>query len=194
MIDERFVFLAAALVIFGDLTYFVEVIKGKIKPNKVTWFFWALAPLIGLWAQLTQGVGIPALITFAYGAVPLLVFVASFMNKNAYWKIGIFDLICGALALLGLVLWQITGEGNIAIFFALLADAFGAFPTIVKAWKAPETEGFWIWLFNIAASLIVLLSLKQWSFSYYAFPVYIALLGVVFVLLVKFKLGKRFLV
>lgn len=190
MIDERLVYLAATLVLFGDSTYLFGVIKGRIKPNKVTWFFWAFAPFIAFFAQISKGVGLSSLITFAYGAVPVFIFLAAFLNKKAYWKLTSFDLMCGALALFGLILWQRTGEGNTAIFFAVLADGFGTFPTVVKAWKAPQSEDYWIYLFNLIASIIVLLSLKQWSFAHYIFPVYILLLGSVLFFLIRFKIGR----
>jgi len=51
-----------------------------------------------------------------------------------------FDLICGILSLVGLVLWMITKVGNVAIFFSIVADGLAAVPTLVKAYKYPDTE------------------------------------------------------
>lgn len=191
MIDEKFVILATALILFGDFTYLVYTIRGQVKPNKVSWFLWGVAPLIAFTAQLSQGVGLSSLVTFAFGAVPLLIFFASFLNKKAYWKITKFDLMCGVLSAVGLVLWGITQVGNWAILFAIASDGLAAVPTAVKAYQAPETENYQVYLFNAIGAAVTLFALQAWSFAYYAFPVYIFLVGTILFLLIRFKLGKK---
>ncbi len=191
MIDERFIFVAVILILFGDFTYLIYTIKGKVKPNKVTWFLWGLAPLIAFAAQFKQGVGLSSLTTFAFGALPLFIFLASFLNKKAYWKITSFDLMCGALAIIGLILWQATQVGNWAILFGVLADGAAAVPTVVKSYKAPESENYLVYLFNPIGAIITLLTLKTWDFTHYAFPVYIFFIGFLLVLLIKFKFGRK---
>ena len=93
-------------------------------------------------AELHEGVGIQALMTFIVGFSPFLVFLASFVNKKSYWKITKFDVVCGALALLGLSLWLVTREGNAAIAFAIAGDTFAGIPTFKKAFTHPETESY----------------------------------------------------
>ncbi|MCR4305644.1 MAG: hypothetical protein NUV73_00995, partial [Candidatus Daviesbacteria bacterium] len=171
MIDEKFIFVAVALILFGDFTYLVYTIKGRVRPNKVTWFLWGLAPLLAFAAQLREGVGLSSLTTFAFGALPLFIFAASFFNRKAYWKVTNFDLMCGALALTGLILWQVTQVGNWAILFGVLADGAAAVPTVIKSYKAPETENYLVYFFNPLGAIITLLTLKTWDFTHYAFPV-----------------------
>lgn len=192
MIDERFIYLGVALNIIGGLGYLIDTLKGKTKPNKVTWFFWALAPLIAFAAQIQQGVGLSAWMTFSVGFSPLLIFVASFINKNSEWKITRFDIICGALSLCGLILWSLTRVGNVAIIFSILADLLAAIPTFVKAVKAPETESSLIYLLSGINGAIALLTLQTWTFEYHGFPLYILLFNVVFYPLIQFKLGRYF--
>jgi hypothetical protein len=55
MLDSHFVILGAILNVIGGLSYLIDTIKGKAKPNRVTWFLWALAPLIAFTAELKQG-------------------------------------------------------------------------------------------------------------------------------------------
>ncbi len=122
MINENFAYLGIIIVSLGGLTYFYKTLKGEVQPNRITWILWALAPLIAFAAQIKQGVGIQSWITFVYGFVPLLVLLASFINKKSYWKITKLDLVFGFLSLVGLILWQITGVGNVAIAFRIIAD------------------------------------------------------------------------
>jgi|SRR3989338_4036333 len=190
MIDERFVFIAGALNIVGDFAYLIDTIKGKIKPNKVTWFLWSLAPLIAFFAQISQGVGLFSLMTFSLGIIPIFIFVASFINKNANWKITKFDLFCGTLSVLGLVLWYLTRVGNIAIFFSILTEIFAAVPTVIKAYNMPETENYKPFLLGVVASLLTLLTIKQWDFAHIAFNLYIFSICFLLFILIRFKLGK----
>jgi hypothetical protein len=57
MLDEKFVILGIIVGFIGSLSYLIDTIKGKTKPNRVTWFLWALAPLIAFTAEIKQGVG-----------------------------------------------------------------------------------------------------------------------------------------
>lgn len=98
MLNENFVILGVTIGAITSIKYIIDTVKGKVQPNRVTFLLWALAPMIALAAQIQQGVGIQALLTFALGFSPLLIFLASFVNKKAEWKLGPFDFICGSLS------------------------------------------------------------------------------------------------
>lgn len=191
MLDERWVIVGAIFSIFGTATYLIDTLKGKAKPNKVTWALWALAPMIAFVAEISQGVGLKSLMTFMVGFGPLLVFIASFINKMAYWKLHKLDLVCGGLSILGLLLWMITRVGNIAIFFSVLADGLASVPTIMKSWRFPQTESSTIFLLSGINATITLLTIDVWNFQHYAFPVYILAINVLLFLLIWFQLGER---
>lgn len=191
MINENFAFLGAAIFAFGSVGYFLDTLKGRVKPNRVTWFIWALAPLIAFAAQIKEGVGIhQSLLTFTVGFIPLLILVASFVNKKSYWKIGKLDITCGALSLVGLLLWQIIGTGLIAIVFAIIADGLAALPTVIKSYKFPETENWLLYFANAVSAGITILTIKVWNLETFAFPLYILLLTGLLSILIKFEIGK----
>lgn len=192
MISEKFVILGAIISLSGSLAYVRATLRGKTQPNRVSWFMWALAPLVAFAAQIDKGVGLIALMTFMVGFGPLLVFIASFVNKNAVWKLGPFDIICGMFSLAGLVLWLITKEGNIGIAFAIAADTLAALPTIVKSYTNPETENHWAFTLAAISAGIAMLTIDQWTFAHYGFSVYIFSICILLASLIKFKLGKRF--
>jgi hypothetical protein len=191
MLNEHFVIVGVIINLIGGLGYIFDTLKGKTKPNRVTWFIWAIAPLIAFAAEIKQGVGIESLLTFIVGFNPLLIFIASFINKNARWNLGKLDIICGILALGGLGLWYITRVGNIAILFSILADFLAAIPTIIKSYQYPETESYKEFLGVIIAAALTLLTITTWNFSSIGFPLYAFSLCSVLFLLVKFKLGKK---
>jgi hypothetical protein len=77
---------------------------------------------------------------------PLLVFAISFVNRKSYWKLEKFDYICGACSLLALLLWRITKDPIIAIWFAIASDGSAAIPTIIKSWRYPDTESVEVYI------------------------------------------------
>lgn len=95
MINPNFVILGVILQTLGSWSYLVDTIKGRVKPNKVSWLLWGIAPLIAFVAMIKQGVGITAFSTFIVGFIPLVIFIASFFNKKAEWNISKLDIFCG---------------------------------------------------------------------------------------------------
>lgn len=190
MIDQNWIYLGAALNLIGSVTYVVATAKGKTKPNRVTWFLWALAPLIAFGAMVGEGVSpLDGLMTFMVGFGPLMIFIASFVNKKSVWKITKFDIICGGLSVLGIIAWALTRTGNIAILFSVLADGLALLPTLVKSWKEPETENYVVFMNGAISAIITLLALKTYNFEHVAFPVYILAACSLLFVLIKFKVG-----
>jgi hypothetical protein len=153
---------------------------------------WTLAPGLAFFAEIKQGVGIEAWSTFIVGFVPFLVFISSFVNKKAEWKIQRLDIVCGLLSFLGLILWMVTKVGNVAIIFAIIADFLACIPTLVKSWREPETENHWVFSLSFFNSIISLLVIKTWHFENYAFMTYLLFANGLLTLLILFKLGKAF--
>ena len=175
----------------GSVAYLIDTVKGKVKPNRVSFLLWSIAPFIAFFAQIKQGVGLEALMTFSTGFLPLTVFIASFVNKEAKWKLTTFDLVCGLLSIIGLILWLITKVGNVAIFFSIVADGLAAIPTIVKAYKYPETEIAWPWIATCFGVVLTLLTLTNLTFANSGFILYILVMNVLIFALVQFKPGEK---
>ena len=191
MLSQNFIIIGTIIGAVGSIAYLVDTVKGKVKPNRVSFSLWSIAPFIAFAAQIKQGVGLEALMTFSTGFLPLMTFIASFLNKKAVWKITRFDLICGLLSILGLVLWLITKVGNIAIFFSIMADGLAAVPTIVKSYKYPDTELAWPWIATVFGVVLTLLTIKDWSFANSGFIIYILIVDTLIYSLVQFRIGER---
>lgn len=192
MLNPNFVLLGVVISFAGSLSYLIDTVKGKVKPNRVSFLLWGVVPMIAFFAEINKGVGIQSLTTLMVGLMPILILLASFANRKAEWKLGTFDYICGGLAILSLVLWYITQEGNIAIALSIFADGLAALPTIVKSYYFPETENFYAYLTTIIASGITLLTITSWNFAHYGFPFYLLIVNLIIFSLVKFKFGKYY--
>ncbi|MDE1810994.1 MAG: hypothetical protein KGH66_03060 [Candidatus Micrarchaeota archaeon] len=149
--------------------------KGKVKPNRVSWGMWSVAPTIATLAAISKGVGWAVLPVFMSGFQPFLIFVSSFLIKNSYWKLSKFDYGCGILSILSLILWGVTRSPDVAILFAIASDGFAVIPTVVKAWNHPGTEDVSPFLSGEFNTITAFFAITSWSFAAVAFPTYLTI-------------------
>ncbi|HEU0117963.1 MAG TPA: hypothetical protein VFR09_04960 [Alphaproteobacteria bacterium] len=173
MIPEYFVYLGAIINLAATLTYVLATLRGKTRPNRVTWFMWGVAPLIGTAAQIAGGVGLSTLMLFMSGIGPLIVFASSFANKNAYWQTRNGDYICGILSICGLIGWYLTRNQDVAIGFTIAGDFAAGLPTFIKSWRHPESENGPTYIIGIFSTSIGVLCVQQPTFTAYAFISYL---------------------
>lgn len=181
--EHWFVVLSVLISCAGGYAYVRDTFKGTTKPNRVTWSLWALAPLIGTGAALAAGADAWTTVrTFMAGFIPLIVFVASFWNMRSYWKTTAFDISCGALSLIALAAWLMLGVPAYAVPIAALGDFFAALPTIVKAWKFPETETGFTYVASLISVLLVLPSIQTWNLQSSSFQVYLLFVNIILII------------
>ncbi len=174
MIPEYFAYFTIPLGLIGIFLYIKDTFQGKTRPNIVSWIFWTIAPFVGVYIAYQSGIAIPLLVsTFLAGFGPLLVVIASFFSKHSFWKITIFDIGCGVLSAVTIVIWVTTKDGVISLLFAILADLFAGLPTFIKAWRHSETENTGPYLFGSFNSVITFLIIQDFSFLNVAFPLYL---------------------
>ncbi|HEY5437912.1 MAG TPA: hypothetical protein VIJ99_03340, partial [Acidimicrobiales bacterium] len=162
MIDPRFVYLAAALSVVGGFSYIRSTLAGKTRPNRVTWSLWGVEGVLAFAVEIQQHVGLASIMTLMLGLVPCVVVVASFRNPLGVWRIGLFDGVCGAIAVVGLIFWGFINEPTVALVSFVVADQVAALPTVRKSWLAPESESpriFFLGFMNCAITLCTLTTL-----------------------------------
>ena len=179
--SQYLVFVGAIVALLGALFYIRDIFRLKTRPNRVTWLMWSIAPLIAFVAELAKGVGLAAIPVFMVGFCPLLIFLASFVKNNSYWKLDRFDYLCGLLSVAALLFCGITNEPDIAIIFAIASDGFAAMPTIIKSWKYPETESSIAYITGLFVALTSFFALKMWNFTELAFPIYLVIVDMILI-------------
>ncbi len=193
MLPQYLVFISIFTSFFAGFFYIRGTLQGKTKPNRVSWLIWFIAPITAAIIQFQQGGGISALPVFMAGLIPFFVLLASFKNKNAYWKLGMLDYICLALSLLAFIFWLVFDEGLLATIFAILADAIAFLPTYIKTWKAPETESMSSYISGSFNSALSLATLPTISFITAGFAVYLLFgnLSEIFLIVLRRKNIKK---
>ena len=191
MLPVDFVYLGAVIGAIGQAFYVVDTIRGRTRPNRVTWLMWAVAPLLAFAVEVHDGVGLQSLMTFTVGFGPLVVFGASFVNTRSVWQLGPFDYACGAVAVVGIAGWLVTQQGLVALVASLVADAVAGVPTFVKSWRQPETESTGAYAGSALNAIITLLTVRHFTAPVAAFPLYIAVIATLEVVLIAGRLGPR---
>lgn len=191
MLDPRFVFLAAALSVFGSASYVRDTLRGTTSPHRVTWGLWALEGILAYVVEVQQHVGLASLMTLALGLMPLVVLVASFKNPRAAWKVDAVDVACGVVSLAGLVFWAVVNEPTVALVSFVAADFIAALPTYRKSWRSPESETARVFVMGAVNTGITLLTLRIFTTAGALFPGVIMLTDSILSVLILTRLGPR---
>lgn len=184
------VFLGALISIFFNVPYAIGTLKGKVHPNRVSWFLWTVVPLIAFSASISQT-------GWNWGEFPVLttliltglIFLSSIISKKSYWSVSRIDIYCGFFSVLAIVLWIFTHDANLALILSLLADFFAFIPTIIKAWNHPETEGLGPYLGGVLNALTSFFAFSVWNFASLAFPIYLLVVNSILTVVILKKLN-----
>lgn len=161
------------------------MIKGRTKPNLVSFGMWASAPLIGAGAALSGGADVWATSRILMsGLVPGAVFITAMFVRQAYWKLTLFDALCGAFSVIALFAWLYVGSPITAVLLAVLGDVAATVPTLVKSWKFPETETGKTYLLGLVASLLALPAIPVWDIVNSSFQIYLVSANIALVIVV----------
>jgi len=178
MLPAWFNIVAVLIRLFGGTQYCWGVLKGKARPNPITWFLWGLTPLITFFASVQYGLRPQSLVLLALAVSPLVVSVLAIALHRSREHFTPFTLSCGVFALAGIILWRITALPELAIIFSIIADIFATLPTLHKAYRNPASEYAWPYFMSIVSMAITLLTVQTWIFAVVAFPLYMLLVNV----------------
>ena len=187
------VIISTLLMLWGGYAYFRDTLAGRTKPNRVSWFLWALAPLVSLGAAFSVDADIWASVrVLVGGVVPGVIFLSSFVNRKSYWKLTWFDWICGGLSLAALLFWQLASSPLIAVLLAAAANTFALIPTFIKAWNFPETETRLIYINSFLSAVLIIPAIPVWNIANSAFQISLMLgTGVMLVAVCRKTLGIK---
>ena len=110
--------------------------------------------------------------TLAAGLGPVVVILTSVLTRRYFARLGWFDLACAVVATTALGVWLGLGEAPLAVLFAVAADAVAAVPTIVKAWRHPDSENVLFYVLVGIGATITLMTITSWEAQSWAFAAY----------------------
>lgn len=175
---------------YGSVSYIVSVVRGRAKPNRVSWLFWGVPSTLAAAVSIIEdGFSLPQVFVLLCGVMPLTIFVFALFCRRAYWKLNKPDYVCGVFAAAAFVSYLIFRDPILSISLAIATDMFASIPTVIKVWKHPESESITIWITSTAASWLNLLLITNWGWTDCAYTIYLIVANTG--ALVCFLIGKR---
>ncbi len=171
MLKEIFAVLGAGIILTCTLPYIVDIVRGKTKPNVVTWITWSLLIGIGAAALFASHQPRAALLLTADTIATFAVVL--FGLKYGMAKLDRFDIFCQIGAIMGLIFWLVFNSPMIAIVATITIDFIGTVPTLRHSWSHPEEETVITFVLGIVATSFTLLSLKSYSVTAWMYPAYL---------------------
>ena len=81
MLPAYFTLISIPLGLVGSILYIRDMYRGTVKPNRVSFFLWSLAPLIGAAIAFGEGQSFLVIPIIMAGFNPLLVLCFSFARR-----------------------------------------------------------------------------------------------------------------
>jgi hypothetical protein len=168
--SELFAILSGVIVLFGGPPYLYDILKGKTKPQRTTWFIWTVLGVTAFVSQLQLGAHWSLVFVGLNGAGNLLVFLLSLRFGVGGWKLG--DVLAAIIAGIGIVTSLVAKDPLIALLGVIGADFTGTILTLQKTFILPSTETSITWFFLGTSSFFAILSVGSWDVKLLLYPVY----------------------
>jgi len=179
---EYFPQLAAVLALAASIVYIKSMRKGESRPHRTTRFVILAIALVTTASLVAQGNSASVLFSAASAIQGGAVFALSL--KYGLGGTDRLDIVCLLIALIGIVLWQVTKQPILALYFAIGADFVGGIPMYIKTWKQPHTEIWTYYAFDVVGAVLILIATQARTFENLAYPMYIFLVNALVIAIV----------
>ena len=165
----------------ASIPYVVDVVKGRVKPERISWLLWAaLGATFFVGALQNDGA---VLYTLGNLLIPVIIFVLSL--KYGVGGKSWFDKICLVIAAVAFVLMFVVDNALYGLVLALIVDAIGSILTIRKLLKDRTSEPKLIWGVFAIAGILSIIALENYSIVNLLFPVYVVIVDSIVFLIAK---------
>ncbi|MBP7804824.1 MAG: hypothetical protein KA052_01215 [Candidatus Pacebacteria bacterium] len=182
---KTLIILSSIFALVGPALYIFSIVKGKAQPHRMTRFVLMIVVLVATFSFYAAG-DTP---TFIMSAVLLVGNIAMFLLSIKYgvggWAKS--DILCLIIAIIGIILWQVSGNPLLSIYSLVVADLVAMLPTIIKSYRRPDTEVWYLFFCDILANICILAAHKEITFNEYVYPGYLVLVNIVVVLFIMRK-------
>lgn len=157
----------------GTVPYAWRVVKGHVRPERVTWFVWSVILATALWGY--HGSGGNDSTWFLVGdfiATAGIFLLSLWRGAGGHTRL---DNICLCIALVSLGLAQLSHVPVLTVAGALLADWLAVIPTLAKALQDPASESSSTFWFSAVAALCGIVAVGEWNLMLLFYPCYLFL-------------------
>jgi hypothetical protein len=169
-VAETFAILSGIIVLLGGPPYLIDILKGRTKPERTTWFIWTVLGVIAFGSQVKLGAHWSLVFAGLNAAGNLAVFLLSLKFGIGGWKR--IDIVALCIACAGLLLSFITEAPLVALLGVIVADFAGTVPTLYKTFLLPSSETTFTWFALGTSSFLAIFSVGSSKFSLLLYPIY----------------------
>lgn len=174
--------LAAIVSVAGEIPYIRSIMRGHVRPERASWGIWTLILIVAVWSY--EASGAEDSLWFIVGEL----IGCSIIFLLSLWRgVGGFvrrDIVCTAIAVAGVIVWQLTDQPGVAILAVIIADMAGVYPTLVKSLNDPWSERAITFVTSAVAAALGILAVAEWDAALLGYPVYLFLANVVIAMVI----------
>lgn len=163
-------YIAGALALLQVVPYLLSILRGHAKPERATYAIWSVINLLATVSYIAVGARTTIWVSLAYTLSSILIFALSF--KFGMDGLNKFDIFCLVMAGAGIVIWLVTKDPALSLYYYIGVKFLGYLPTLRKAYNWPKTENTLSWMMSAAASLLNLLAITSWTPQIAFYPIY----------------------
>ena len=183
-------FIVGVIAVLAGVPYIRDILRGKSKPNLATWSTWTLLNAIIVVSALAAGGAINTVVLgISYLMCSSSVLIIAFFKGTR--KYTLFDGFCQSVAMLGVVLWQLSDNPNLALLSVIVADIFAIMPTYRHAYLHPDEETWITYLIGGFTSLALTALATSHSFAALSITIESALINLGLVGLILYRARVR---
>lgn len=172
-LTELFGILSGAVILFGGPPYLYDILKGKTKPQRTTWFIWTFLGVISFTSQLKLGAHWSLVYVGLNVIGNLAVFLLSLKYGTGGWRK--LDILALVIASIGVAMSFVFTSPLLALTGSIVADFAGTVLTLYKSYLDPSSETSITWFFLGTSSLFAAFAVGKWNFALLLYPLYICL-------------------
>jgi hypothetical protein len=175
--------LAGILFFVAFIPYIRAILRKETQPVKATWIIWASLDTLTFAAMIAKHSVNGQIIGAVLGGWSI-VFLALKYGMPGFSRL---DKFCLGGAILGIVLWKVSGNATFGLMTSLIVVVIGSIPTFVSAWKDPSKEDKVAWTIFELSCVVAMFAIPTFTLADAAQPITFLLIETIMVSLVYLR-------
>ena len=167
--------------------YAKEVLENKARPTMSVWIAWLIIDTAILAGMIATDKVALQMVAYVMGLGLVLGAIIYKCRRNVTMGWTTADWICLVLVCIAILLWGVSEDPNLAIFFSIVAGVVGTIPLFLNIWRDPPREPALPWILVAIGGTFGVLAMPDDTIAGALSPVCFLVLQVEILLLISRK-------